>query len=307
MEWINIHTATLNSPEFIGAEPVDRATWLCLLAYCCGQENGGRIAACTDWGDRRWQQLARVTAREIRRASELWNWDGADLVIRFYPTSREREIRLKREAGKQTANRRWNLPASGSADSSAISSPETIPIEKLDAEGKGREGKGRERGATPPPAADELPPSVLPDEAEVMAWAAAWPGHPAMGIPPGIPTAWVLGWLGYRTRPGAGPLGDWRRAADQAFRADWASGHPKARGKAAAASGTPSPVATRIGLESAVREAKALVKQREEALDRAATVSGPQADALRAKFGQMLREAEDGLAAAQAKLTEVAA
>jgi hypothetical protein len=33
-------------------------------------------------------------------------------------------------------------------------------------------------------------------------------------------------------------------------------------------------VSTRIGLESAVREAKALVKQREDAFDRAATISG---------------------------------
>jgi hypothetical protein len=135
MEWLNIHSSTLDSPEMIGAEPVDRATWLFLARYCTGQENGGRIAACHDWGDRRWQQSVRVTLEEVRRESELWEWDGDDLCLRFYPIEKEAEIRAKRTAGKLTVAKRW-AKQSCSANSSAIRSADT--------EGKGREGKGME-------------------------------------------------------------------------------------------------------------------------------------------------------------------
>ena len=41
MNWINIQTTILDSEEFVGSDPVARATWLCLFRYCAGQENGG--------------------------------------------------------------------------------------------------------------------------------------------------------------------------------------------------------------------------------------------------------------------------
>ena len=46
MEFINIPTALFSSPEYIGAEPIQRATWISLLAWCCEQENGGLIEGC---------------------------------------------------------------------------------------------------------------------------------------------------------------------------------------------------------------------------------------------------------------------
>jgi hypothetical protein len=67
MIWLNLNVATLDSEEFVGSDPVERATWLCLLRYCVGQENGGRIAGCKKWKDSHWQQLCRVTLREIFR------------------------------------------------------------------------------------------------------------------------------------------------------------------------------------------------------------------------------------------------
>jgi len=258
MEWLNIHGSTLRSPAFIGAEPIDRATWLCLLAFCANQENGGRIAGGRDWGDRRWQQVAGVTLKEVRRETELWTWENTDLVVAFYPLGKETEIRAKRLAGTNTATRRWH----GGADSSATSSAGNSAICSADTEGKGREGKGIE----PPPAgaceASATSP-IVPTEDEVLAWARSWPGMPSVGIPPGIPEPWILDWLEYRTRVGQPPLGDWKRSAAQRFRSDWGSGHPKAKGQSGREQkGAAGPVARpesetarRIRLEQEVKAA----------------------------------------------------
>ena len=101
MEWLNIHSSILDSPEMIGSEPVDRATWLMLMRYCAGQENGGRIASCRDWGDRKWQQVCRVTLQEIARISELWHWEEDCLVVHGYPKEKESIVVAKREAGRK--------------------------------------------------------------------------------------------------------------------------------------------------------------------------------------------------------------
>lgn len=140
MDWINLHTSTLDSVEFLGSEPVDRATWLCLMRYCCGQENGGVIREATSWGDRRWQQLCGVMLVEVKRECALWKWIGADLHVHAYPRDKEHEVRAKRQGGIDGAAKRWG---NGSANGS--------PIENPHAEGKGREGKGMEGVAIQPP------------------------------------------------------------------------------------------------------------------------------------------------------------
>ena len=132
MEWLNIHASTLDSENFIGSDPVQRSTWLCLFRYCAGQENGGIIECCREWPDRKWQQLCRVTLEEVNAESSLWTWGGQDLIVWRYPVDKESEIKAKREAGKATATKRWHPQANSSANSSAISSADT--------EGKGREG-----------------------------------------------------------------------------------------------------------------------------------------------------------------------
>ena len=96
MEWLNIHSSILDSEEFIGCEPTDRATWLCLMRYCSGQENGGIIVNCKDWSDRRWQQTVRITAVEVERICPLWKWSGSDLIVKFYPVDKELEVKAKR-------------------------------------------------------------------------------------------------------------------------------------------------------------------------------------------------------------------
>jgi len=64
VEWLNIHTSTLDSEAFMCSEPVDQATWLKLQRYCIGQENGGVIRGAKGWTDRQWQHLVRATLRK---------------------------------------------------------------------------------------------------------------------------------------------------------------------------------------------------------------------------------------------------
>ena len=177
MDWINLHTSFLDSPEFIGAEPVDRATWVCLLRYCVGQENGGRIVNCKAWGDRKWQQLIRVTLEEVRRTADLWAWDGDDLVVTNYPVEREEEIQAKRLAGHQSGSIRGGAKAEAAKANGAMGGrpPKTRELGKItqaetqaeteahpkfnptERKGKGKEGEGEEAETQAPTAEPALP------------------------------------------------------------------------------------------------------------------------------------------------------
>jgi hypothetical protein len=100
MEWVNIHRSTLGSAEFIGCEPVQRATWLCLLTYCFDQENGGRIENAQNWPDRQWQQIVRVTKEEVLSVCPLWTWDNSSLIVWSYPLEKEQKVQKNRENGR---------------------------------------------------------------------------------------------------------------------------------------------------------------------------------------------------------------
>lgn len=160
MDWLNLHASTLDSPEFVGAKPAQRSTWLCLLRFCIGQENSGRIVGANTWGDRRWQQLVRVTHREIKDSCELWRIDGDDIEVNFYPVAKQREIESKRQAGRDTVAKRWDKKPS-SADSSATRSATCSGNSSADTEGElernrkgNRNEKGRGAGGTPAPPAE---------------------------------------------------------------------------------------------------------------------------------------------------------
>lgn len=145
MNWINIHTAFIRSPEFIGAEPVERATWLCLLAYCCEQENGGTIAECDAWKCRRWQQTCGVSLEEVMNESELWEWTGKSLIVHSYPADKEREVSAKRKAGKlggrpKTVEEKTNVLA----PEKPYGLPDGLPDGSNVLKRKGKERKGKE-------------------------------------------------------------------------------------------------------------------------------------------------------------------
>ena len=126
MIYFTLRISTLRSPEYIGSEPTARATWLNLLAYCCEQENGGVIPACSGWKDRQWQQTCGITLTEAQEQSPLWRWDGSDVVVAFYPADKQAEIEAKREAGRRGGRR------SGKARREAV--PEAAREAELEAE-----------------------------------------------------------------------------------------------------------------------------------------------------------------------------
>ncbi len=134
MNWLNLETAVLHSPEFIGCKPAARATWLCVSLWCATQENGGRIAGARAWGSRQWQQMCGVTLREIESAQPLLTIDGEDLVVWNYPTNREAEVKAKRDAGRSGGVKSGEARAKQSR-SSASSSAST------EVERKGKEGE----------------------------------------------------------------------------------------------------------------------------------------------------------------------
>lgn len=101
MNWLNLSIQTLDSENFLGSDPTERATWLCLLRYCIGQENGGVITGCSGWADRKWQQLVRVTKDEVQSACDLWSWEGETLVVWGYPLEKEQEVQRNREIGSK--------------------------------------------------------------------------------------------------------------------------------------------------------------------------------------------------------------
>lgn len=145
MDWLNIHTSTMDSEDFLGCEPVDQATWLKLSRYCIGQENGGRIATDPEWGDRRWQQVFRVTMKESRRKCALWHWEGDTLVVHFYPSEKEEEVRRNRKNG--TLGGRPVKPKNNQVVSDGI----TTRLDSAETEGKGKgRGIGKEEEGNSP-------------------------------------------------------------------------------------------------------------------------------------------------------------
>jgi len=150
MKWLNIEISILRSPDYVGAEPVERATWLNLLAYCADQENGGIIRNCRSWKCRQWQQTCGITSAEAQLEAQLYQWAGDDLLVCHYPTSKEAELRAKREAGAKGGK------ASGRARSEA--QLEAVLEADLERKGKGKgNGKETEGGETSPPAVVETP------------------------------------------------------------------------------------------------------------------------------------------------------
>jgi len=89
----------LRSEQYIGSDPIARATWLNVLAWCCEQENGGRIEGAASWGDRRWQQTCGVTKDEVGLSAPLLVWDIGALIVWNYPLTKQQQVQHNREIG----------------------------------------------------------------------------------------------------------------------------------------------------------------------------------------------------------------
>ena len=147
MNWLNLPVAIARSPECIGAEPTERATWLFLLLYCCEQENQGSIKNCSEWKCRRWQQTCGVTLEEVRTESALWKWNGDDIEVKFYPVEKEAEVQAKRKAGA-VGGKASGRVRKKKAEQQALLQPELQAEREAQLQGelqrKGKEGKGIE-------------------------------------------------------------------------------------------------------------------------------------------------------------------
>ena len=101
MNWINLNIDVIRGEEYIDAEPVSRATWISLMAWCCSQENGGVIKDARAWGDRKWQQLCGVTLAEVETMCLLYGFEEQNLVVNFYPLDQESKVQKNRASGKK--------------------------------------------------------------------------------------------------------------------------------------------------------------------------------------------------------------
>lgn len=170
MNWINLNVAVLDSEEFIGSDQCERGTWLCLMRYCCGQENGGRIEAAKEWKDRKWQQIARVTLKEVQASCDLWRWEGDDLIVEFYPEDKEAEVRQKRENAKTNGAlggrpKKTDVGTNIGTDVGLEKKPTTPKSPKAERERKekGREGEGEMEAAAPSAPAPKPSASTFSD------------------------------------------------------------------------------------------------------------------------------------------------
>lgn len=147
MNYLNLTIQTLTGPEFLGSEPLDRATWICLMRYCAQHETSGIIPGAAQWGDRKWMQLCGVTKDEVKRESDLWSWDGETLVVAFYPLEQETVAKTRRESGKRYGKGRAKM-----RDRSPDSSPNRSAKDKdkdKDKEKKEKSAQAHTHHATP--------------------------------------------------------------------------------------------------------------------------------------------------------------
>ena len=214
MNYLNIHTDTLRSAEYLGSEPVERATWLNLMAWCCTQENGGVIKGAADWGDRKWQQLCGVTKAEADMDSRLYGYTrSGSMTVKFYPSEKEREVRTNRLNGAKGGRPKKDKPNGNHPVSDRLNPKESERLEIAETERKGKEGNGIGKESSRQRVDDDSDSKTrkqgIPTLEQVMGYARDCP----IMAKPEAATAFFdsmesNGWI---TRQGH-PIADWRAA-----------------------------------------------------------------------------------------------
>ena len=143
MQYLNLETWVLHAPEYIGAEPAARATWLNLILWSAEQENDGIILGARLWSDRQWQHTCGVTAAEVEAASSLFALKGDDVHLGFYPHEQQK-IALKKRKVARANGRLGGRPSRRKPILKPTLVPTSEPISESVKERKGREGKEKE-------------------------------------------------------------------------------------------------------------------------------------------------------------------
>lgn len=201
MEYINIHSSTIDSVEFQACTDIQQATWLKLMRFLCGQENGDRIKAARTWSDRTWVRTCAVMPSTVKRGCALWGWDGDDLQVKFYPYDAEAVMKAKRTGGRN----RWKQQAG---------------VLTGEQKGKGMEGTGTEGNGSGTA-------TEIPSDEDVRLFCTLF--QDLSRAIDGIPEVWWRGWLATRLQSRNFPS-DWQRCLVNAFIGDFVARHPKAMG-----------------------------------------------------------------------------
>jgi len=97
----------------LDATPAQIGTWLRILALCTEAENGGVIAECRQWSERKWLTTCGVMPKEVLTDNPLLQWDGDNLIVTNYSVEHEENAREMREnrrlAGIASGNKRRAL------------------------------------------------------------------------------------------------------------------------------------------------------------------------------------------------------
>jgi len=122
MDYVNIHSSTLRTAEYVTATPAQRGTWLNLVTYCCTQENGGKIPAAASWTNLQCIMATGVSLDEVNESCGLWRFEDGALLVAFYPAFQEESMKASREGGIEGNRRRWEK-----AKKAAKNTPPTRP------------------------------------------------------------------------------------------------------------------------------------------------------------------------------------
>lgn len=156
MHFFNLYIPNLRAQEYVSSDPVQRATWLNLSAFCCEQENGGRIAGAGSWNERQWMQMCGVTKKEATSAFPLVEFNGDDAIVWGYPEETEKKLQAKRAGGK-----RGGLARAANASSIPSSTASSIPSTEVN-EMKGKEMEGKQTAKNPLPECEEFVSYLTP-------------------------------------------------------------------------------------------------------------------------------------------------
>ena len=172
MNFLNIHTDLLRSEIYLGAEPLERATWLNLMGWCASQENGGLIRGAAGWNDRKWQQVCGITKEEASLVSELYEFgESGEMIVNHYPKAKEEEVKTNRLNGKKGGRPKGVKPKKNQVVNQGVKPKKTTCPKIAETEGKGREGNGMEEkgegnGEAPPSLSDLELSGYLPNQCE---------------------------------------------------------------------------------------------------------------------------------------------